>query len=227
MSVESIAIALNHSRSRGAAKLVLIGIANHDGDGGAWPSVATLARYAGVIPRNAQKAIDHLESLGEISRLRGQGGNHLTAEHMRPNLYRFLLRCPSDCDRTSQHRTRNSVVLMQELDLSTGVSLATGGVAGDRGRGVAGDTRTVLLTKPPVNEEALVLNRERARAENDGLSAGSHSAANASASLYEQLIHDRCKGRRSGPHIYEPSGYCKWCGQRNPDVINAQTGEAS
>src|SRR6218665_1834088 len=104
MSVESLAIALHHSRARGAAKLVLIGIANHDGDGGAWPAVATLARYAGVTERNVQKALAALESLGEIRRLVSSGGDHSTADHMKPNLYQFLLRCPSNCDRSARHR---------------------------------------------------------------------------------------------------------------------------
>ena len=66
MSVESMAIALHHSRSKGTAKVVLLGIANHDGDGGAYPTVATLAKYANVSRANVQKALTKLESLGEI-----------------------------------------------------------------------------------------------------------------------------------------------------------------
>ena len=105
MSIESVAIALHHSRARGTAKLVLLGIANHDGDGGAWPSLATLAKYAGgVDPRNVRKALRELEVLGEIRTHLQAGGTGRTANYERPNLYDFLLRCPEGCDRSSQHR---------------------------------------------------------------------------------------------------------------------------
>lgn len=99
-----MAIALHHSKAAGAAKLVMIGIANHDGDGGAWPSVASLAKYAAVTPRRVKQIITELIELGEIKRHIMEGGNRQTAEHMRPNLYEFLLICPPDCDRTKNHR---------------------------------------------------------------------------------------------------------------------------
>jgi hypothetical protein len=117
MSIESVAIALHHSRSSQATKLVLLGIANHDGDGGAWPSVETLAKYANCSTRNVQKAIAKLIELGEIAepeyvtlpdgsrhRIHERGGLATTPEHLRPNLYHFILRCPEWCDRSSQHR---------------------------------------------------------------------------------------------------------------------------
>lgn len=101
-----MAIAFNHSRATGAAKLVLLGIASHDGDGGAWPAVATLARYAGVNVRNAQKALARLVELGEIRIHQNQGGTAHTPDHTRPNLYEFTLTCSPDCDRTKRHRSR-------------------------------------------------------------------------------------------------------------------------
>ena len=106
MSVESIAIALHHSRSTGAAKVILLGIANHDGDGGAWPSLATLARYGNCTVRNAQRAIAKLEELGEVRVHLQQGGNQRTPDHMRPNLYEFTLRCSPECDRTKNHASK-------------------------------------------------------------------------------------------------------------------------
>lgn len=116
MSLESVAIAFNHSRARGTAKVVLLGIANHDGDGGAWPSVATLARYANVSHRNVQKAVEQLEALREVRRVIQGGGDHRFAEHERPNRYEFLLQCPADCDRSSRHRTARHHPVALDID---------------------------------------------------------------------------------------------------------------
>lgn len=134
MSIESVAIALHHSRANGTAKLVLIGIANHDGDGGAWPSVATLAKYAGVDPRSVQRSIEKLEKLHEVRRFVQAGGDHRIADHQRPNRYQFLLKCPIDCDRSSNHRTRFEVATELPIEeLSTRVTLASPGDSGVRG----------------------------------------------------------------------------------------------
>lgn len=109
MSAETLAIVLNHSKAKGTAKLVLIGIANHDGDGGAWPSIATLARYANVDERNVRKAIAMLQSLGELKRFERGGGTAATPEHLRPNLFHVTLDCPPWCDRSRQHRDTRRV----------------------------------------------------------------------------------------------------------------------
>ena len=106
MSIESVAICLHHSRAAKTDKLVLIGIANHDGDGGAWPSVATLARYANCSERHVQRAISNLAELGEIRVMQQAGGNDQTRRDRRPNLYKVLVRCPSNCDGSSQHKLR-------------------------------------------------------------------------------------------------------------------------
>jgi hypothetical protein len=66
MSVEMISLVLNNSKADGRAKLVLIGIANHHGDNGAWPSIATLARYANASERSIQRDLKHLQDLGEL-----------------------------------------------------------------------------------------------------------------------------------------------------------------
>lgn len=112
MSVESLAIALNHSKAKGVARLVLIGMANHDGDGGIWPSVDRLRRYAGGVDRRTvQRAIAELIGLGEVGRLVNEGGTRDTPNDRRPNLYRFLLSCPPDCDRTQAHNTKRAAAV--------------------------------------------------------------------------------------------------------------------
>lgn len=101
MSIEAMAVSLHHSKTQGATKLVLLGIANHEGDGGAWPSISTLARYAGgVNRRTVQRCIQELINLGEIT-CEVNGGGQGDA---RPNLYRVTLRCPQNCDGSSAHR---------------------------------------------------------------------------------------------------------------------------
>lgn len=209
MSVESLAIALHHSRAGGAAKLVLIGIANHDGDGGAWPTVATLAKYAHVTPRNVQKALTELERLGEIRRYVSAGGDHSTADNMRPNLYKFLLQCPHTCDRTSRHRVRGEAVV---FELLTGVSDATPGVASDtRGVSVATGGGVSVATPKPSLEPSL---NQQARFKEETRVTAHEAPTAPDAELYASLIAAKCPNRSGRNHRPEPSGYCRDCGAR-------------
>lgn len=105
MSVEAMAVVLHHSRATGSDKVVLLGIANHDGDGGAWPSLETLAKYANMQVRGVQKCLRRLEALGEIVTAPQAGGTRVTDPYRRPNLYRITLACPPECDGTTAHRT--------------------------------------------------------------------------------------------------------------------------
>lgn len=149
MSIESMAIALHHSQLAGTAKLVLLGIANHDGDGGAWPTVDTLGKYAGVNRRNVQKALERLVAVGEIRIMRNGGGDHNIADSHRPNLYKVTITCPPNCDRTSQHRTRAALIELFPQAVESGVSVATPGDATDA-LGVS-----VATPKPPLKPNNL------------------------------------------------------------------------
>lgn len=116
-----MAVSLHHSKTQGATKLVLLGIANHEGDGGSWPSISTLARYAGgVNRRTVQRAIQDLIDLGEISCIVNGGGHG----ENRPNLYRVTLHCPQNCDGSTAHRKREggglSVTPRGGLDVTGG-----------------------------------------------------------------------------------------------------------
>ena len=66
MSIEAVSLVLNQSKATGRAKLVLLGIANHLGDQGAWPSISTLARYANASERSVKRDIQELIELGEL-----------------------------------------------------------------------------------------------------------------------------------------------------------------
>lgn len=98
-----MALVLHHSRADGTRKLVLLGIANHDGDGGAWPAVDTLATYANTSDRAVQYALRELEANGELAVALQDGGSRGPA-HLRPNRYVVLVACPPTCDRTARHR---------------------------------------------------------------------------------------------------------------------------
>lgn len=92
MSVEALSWALNLTDPplQPTQALVLIGIANHDGDGGAWPSVDTLARYARITPRSVQRILVDLVALGLVEITPQAGGTAKTRADRRPNLYRLI-----------------------------------------------------------------------------------------------------------------------------------------
>jgi hypothetical protein len=84
VSVEIISLGLNHSKAKRRAKLVLLGIANHQGDQGAWPSIATLARYTNESERSVKRDIQELIELGELQVIvNGAPGEN----QYKPNLY--------------------------------------------------------------------------------------------------------------------------------------------
>ncbi len=119
MSAEAVTVVLHHSRAEGTAKLVLWGIANHHSDAGAWPSIATLAKYAAVSERRVQQIIRELSQLGEIY-IDDQGG--LGQGQYKTNRYHILIQCPSDCDGSLNHRTGvKSGVIRGEIQSQSGV----------------------------------------------------------------------------------------------------------
>lgn len=89
MSVENLSKALNiqDHRLTPAMRLLLVGIANHDGDGGAFPKIATLAKYVGVSERQIQKQLSKLEQLKRIRREIQDGGRRELPDFLRPNRY--------------------------------------------------------------------------------------------------------------------------------------------
>ena len=102
MSAEAVTVVLHHSKTEGTTKLVLWGIANHHSDSGAWPSIATLAKYAQVSERRVQQIIRDLARIGEIT-IEEQGG--LGQHQYKTNRYHILIQCPADCDGSLNHKT--------------------------------------------------------------------------------------------------------------------------
>ena len=136
MSAEAVTVVLHHSQAEGTAKLVLWGIANHHGDGGAWPSIATLAKYANIKERRVQQIIRELAAMGEIA-IDEQGG--LGQGQYKTNRYHILIQCPSDCDGSLNHRT--------------GVQSVTSGVQSEAVRGAIWSPSGVQPTAPELNIE--------------------------------------------------------------------------
>jgi len=132
MSVESLALVLHHSRAKGTDKLVLVGIANHDGDGGAWPTVATLARYANTTERSVQRSLAKLVELGEVAVHRQEGGIGNLHTWERPNRYDVLVACPATCDGSKNHRPRKLAKAPADL-WNEGVPPTSPGATHDRG----------------------------------------------------------------------------------------------
>lgn len=116
---------------------MLLGIANHDGDGGAWPSIATLAKYANIEPRGVKKVLSRLVDLGEIDRDVMGGGTARTPDWARPNRYEILLECPANCDRSKHHRVVDKPGVRTDTGCPTGHPW-----------GVRADTRGVSVRTP-------------------------------------------------------------------------------
>ena len=106
MSLESTALVWAHSKADGAALLAILCIADHDGDGGSWPSMETIAHRARVTRDTARKLVRKLEAMGEIVTDTNGGGGLRTASHMRTNRYEITIECPPTCDHSARHRER-------------------------------------------------------------------------------------------------------------------------
>jgi hypothetical protein len=106
---------LYHSKASATDKVVLLGIANHHGDGGAWPSLETLGRYANVSERQVSRSIKTLEELGELSVDHNRG---LNVGRNKTNRYWINLTCPPECDGTMNHRIDGQTHLTRRVDTS-------------------------------------------------------------------------------------------------------------
>ena len=73
-----------HSKADGRARLVLLAIADHQGEIGAWPSISTMAKMVNSSERSVQRDIQHLQSIGE---LKVEVQNAPTKSQYKSNLY--------------------------------------------------------------------------------------------------------------------------------------------
>lgn len=88
MSLEVMNAVWQHSRSDGRARLVLLAIADHQGEIGAWPSIARLAKMVNSSERSVQRDIAYLQSIGE---LKVEVQNAPISRQYKSNLYWVIL----------------------------------------------------------------------------------------------------------------------------------------
>lgn len=189
-----MALVLHHSRAKGSDKLLLLGIANHCGDGGAWPTIETLAKYTNLAERSVQEGLRRLERMGELATYRQAGGTAGLADHQRPNRYEVLVSCPAGCDRTANHRVRTLPTAQADL-WTDGVRSTAPGEA-DRTRGVTPTAPGgVRSTAPKPSPEPTFT---------PGSQDSDHSAR-ANCAIC-QLPFDQCMVReRTSGHTYTPA----------------------
>jgi hypothetical protein len=84
MSIQVMQAVWQHSKADGRARLVLLAIADHQGEIGAWPSISTLARMVNASERSVQRDIDYLQNIGELEVHYQQAP---TRNHYKSNLY--------------------------------------------------------------------------------------------------------------------------------------------
>lgn len=108
MSKEAMSAVLHHSKASPHAKLVLMAIAYHENDTGAWMSQSTLARLCNMSERTVRRHVAELRDLFEIDVLPGEGagsGARMT------NRYFIILDCPENCDRSFTHKESSAEVI--------------------------------------------------------------------------------------------------------------------
>jgi len=88
MAIEVINAVWKHSQSKNRARLVLLAIADMQGEIGAWPSLATIAKMVNASERSVQRDIQTLVELGE---LRVEMQNAPVSRQYKSNLYWVIL----------------------------------------------------------------------------------------------------------------------------------------
>lgn len=84
MSIQVMQAVWQESKATGRARLVLLAIADHQGEIGAWPSIETIATMVNASERSVQRDIQELHEMGELVVLWRQAP---TRNRYKANLY--------------------------------------------------------------------------------------------------------------------------------------------
>jgi len=114
MSIEIMNAVWKNSKADGRARLVLLAIADHQGEIGAWPSIATLAKMVNSSERSVQRDIQHLQAIGE---LRVEVQNAPTKTQYKSNLYWVTLPGVTESQSgVTDSAVRGDTVVVQNLN---------------------------------------------------------------------------------------------------------------
>jgi len=103
-----------NSKADGRARLVLLAIADHQGEIGAWPSISTLAKMVNSSERSVQRDIQHLQAIGE---LRVEVQNAPTKTQYKSNLYWVTLPGVTESQSgVTDSAVRGDTVVVQNLN---------------------------------------------------------------------------------------------------------------
>jgi hypothetical protein len=141
MSIQVMQAVWQHSKADGRARLVLLAIADHQGEIGAWPSIATLARMVNASERSVQRDIQHLQDIGELV---VEVQNAPTRNQYKSNLYWVML-------------PGTSPVTSGVTENASGVTNSQSGVTDSASGVTAGGVQTLKepLLKPLLNSYRL------------------------------------------------------------------------
>lgn len=108
MSVQAISWVLDHSKSQGATRCVLMSIANHVGvDGEGWVYVQQVMREANCSHDTYKRAVQWAEQHRELAREANQGEAKKAAPNRRPNHFRLLKLGGAGCPPQAESAPRN------------------------------------------------------------------------------------------------------------------------
>ena len=103
-----------NSKADGRARLVLLAIADHQGEIGAWPSISTLAKMVNSSERSVQRDIQHLQAIGE---LQVEVQNAPTKTQYKSNLYWVTLPGVTESQSgVTDSAVRGDTVVVQNLN---------------------------------------------------------------------------------------------------------------
>jgi len=115
MSLKAMNKVWEHSQSVGRQRLVLLAIADHQGEQGAWPSLDTIAKMCNASKRSVSRDISDLKMMGElrvVEKAAPFGGQY------RANLYFVLPDMPDTSVRDSDMTDLTSDTSVRDSDMT-------------------------------------------------------------------------------------------------------------